>query len=157
MKILATDQSTNVTGIAVLIDGLIKSTERIDMSKNKNPVNRIKDMFFAIVDVIKKEDPDLLVVEAVQQQQNAKSTMMLSQLQGMLIGYAYINNIQISSPMPVEWRSLLKFKQGPSVKRKDLKLQAVKYASDVLNVFASEDECEAACIGYSEYLKEINI
>ena len=80
--------------------------------------------------------------------------MMLSQLQGMLIGYAYSNGIQISSPMPVEWRRKLEFKQGPSVKRQELKLQAIDFAKRNLDLVASEDECEAACIAYYKYKYE---
>lgn len=89
MRILSTDQSTNITGIAVIEDNELITATHIDMHTNKNIPDRIKNMYLSIVDYINLYKPDLLIVEAVQQQANAKATMMLSQLQGMIIGYAY--------------------------------------------------------------------
>lgn len=81
--------------------------------------------------------------------------MMLSQLQGMIIGYAYSHNIPISSPLPVEWRHRLSFIQGKGVKRAELKQQAIDY---IKNKFPesnyTEDECEALCIAYSSFKGE---
>lgn len=151
MRIMATDQSTNITGIAVLDDGNIVEATHIDLHTNKNIPDRIKQMYLSITNYIDKYKPDLLIVEAVQQQANAKATMMLSQLQGMIIGYAYSNNIPIYSPMPVEWRRKLGFKQGPGVKREELKQQAIDYIKLKINDNNyTEDECEALCIAYSK-------
>lgn len=108
-------------------------------------------MFLSIVRIIDLLEPDLLVVEAVQRQSNDKTMMMLSQLQGMLIGYAYIKNISVSSPLPVEWRKVLGFHQGPKVKREELKKQAVEFAKSQFNLDLTEDEAESACIAFAAY------
>ena len=154
MKILATDKSSKKTGIAILDDGKFISSHLIDLSDEKNDVSlRIKHMFFAIIDYINEYSPDILVVEAVQHQANLRTTIMLSQLQGAIIGYSYLKSIPISSPLPSEWREILGFTQGPKIKRSELKEQAIDFCKNTFGLTLPEDEAEATCIAYSEHMR----
>lgn len=153
MKIFAADQSSNLSGIAVIIDGIPTYHKSIDHSTNRDVPDRIKHMFLDLAKCIEDAQPDYLVVEAVQQQTNPKAVMMLSSLQGGLICYAYSHQIPVSSPLPTEWRKILGFHQGPKVKREELKAQAKDFVLKHFGITASEDECEAICIGIAEYLR----
>ena len=153
MKIACCDQSTNVSGMAVITDGVPTYYTAIDHSKNKDVADRIKCMFLDLVKCIDDAQADYLVVEAVQQQTNPKAVMMLSVLQGGLICRAHEHNMPVSSPLPTEWRKVLGFHQGPKVKREELKAQAKDFVLQHFGITASEDECEAICIGIAEYLR----
>jgi len=146
MRVMALDQSSNISGVCVLDDQQVTFYCKIDLSKNKDVPDRIKHMFLEIVKLIEQYKPDLLVVEAVQQQTNAKTSMMLSQLQGGLICYAYEHNIPVVSPMPSQWRSKLDYKQGRAIKREQLKQQSFDYVKSRFGIECSEDEAEAIAI-----------
>lgn len=146
MRVMGLDQSSNISGICVLEDGQLVFYCKIDLSKNKDVPNRIKHMFLEIAKLIEQYKPDLLVVEAVQQQNSPKTSMMLSQLQGGLICYAYEHGIPVVSPLPVQWRSNLSYLQGKGVKREQLKQQSIEYVKSRFGIVCSEDECEAIAI-----------
>ena len=153
MRICATDQSSSRSGLAVIVDGVPTYYTAIDHSSNKDVADRIKHMFLDLSKCIDEANPDYLVVEAVQQQTNPKAVMILSTLQGGLICRAYTCGIPVSSPLPTEWRKILGFRQGPKIKREELKAQAKDFVLQHFSITASEDECEAICIGVAEYLR----
>ena len=64
MRLIATDQASNVSGIAVLDDGVPIHYEAIDLSKDKDPDHRTKEMFLAIVALFEQYKPDYIAVEA---------------------------------------------------------------------------------------------
>ena len=147
MRILAFDQATKMTGWAVLEDGKLLRYGHISEADVASPAERIRDMFIQIADKIEEDMPDLVVIEAVQHQANAKTMLMLSQLQGMCIGAAYQKDLAVYSPLPVEWRKILNYKQGAHMKRAELKQQSIDYVRTHFDIVATEDECEAICIG----------
>ena len=147
MRILAFDQATKITGWAVLEDGELLRYGHISEADVDSPAERIRDMFIQIADKIEEDMPDLVVIEAVQHQANAKTMLMLSQLQGMCIGAAYQKDLAVYSPLPVEWRKILNYKQGAHMKRAELKQQSIDYVRTHFDIVATEDECEAICIG----------
>lgn len=153
MVVLSCDQSSNRSGVAIIRDGVPTYYKAIDHSANKDVPDRIKHMFLDLAKCIDEAQPDYLVVEAVQQQTNPKAAMMLSVLQGSLLGKAYLDDIPVSSPLPTEWRKILGFHQGPKIKREELKAQAKDFVLQHFGITASEDECEAICIGIAEYLR----
>ncbi len=153
MRILAFDQATKMTGWALLEDGKLLHYGHISEADIDSPAERIRDMFIQIADKIEKCTPDLVAIEAVQHQANAKTMLMLSQLQGMCIGVAYLHETNVYSPLPVEWRKILGYKQGAHMKRADLKQQSIDYVRTHFNIVATEDECEAICIGVATHKK----
>ena len=157
MKIVSTDQSSSRSGLAVIVDGVPTHYTAIDHSTNKDVADRIKCMFLDLVKCIDEAQADYLVFEAVQQQTNPKAMMILSVLQGGLICRAYEHGTPVSSPLPTEWRKILGFHQGPKVKREELKAQAKNFVLQHFGIVASEDECEAICIGIAEYLRLNNL
>ena len=116
--------------------------------KIKNTPDRIKVMYLDIISIINRFQPDMVVVEAVQQQASPATSMMLSQLQGMIIGYLYEHNIAVDSPLPTQWRKKLGFQQGQGIKRAELKEQSLTYVKNIYGISTeSDDAAEAVCIG----------
>lgn len=128
----------------------------IDLEKQKvNISERVFVMADKICGYIKKQKPDFVVIEDVAMQVNAATLVQLARLQGAIIGYCKVNGISCDILKPSNWRKILGFKQGSSVKRPELKKQAVEYVKNVYNLELSEDVCEAVCIG-DAFLKSKN-
>ena len=147
-KLLAFDQSTAKTGWAFFDGENLVKYGVVDKVKIKNTPDRIRAMYLEIISIIDQCKPDKVIVEAVQQQASPATSMMLSQLQGMIIGYLYEHDINVDSPLPTQWRHRLGFIQGKGVKREDLKTQSIKYVNEKFGIdTASDDMAEAICIG----------
>ena len=150
--LLALDQSTRCSGYAVFEDGEYVCSGVIDKSKSKlDTYERSFEMARDLWRVIKKYKPDHLVIEDVQNQSNTKTVIILSRLQGMLIGYAEAHKVKTNILLPSMWRSALKFKQGPKVKREELKQQSAGFIKEQYGFNLSEDENEAICIGVAAH------
>ena len=88
-KLLAFDQSTAKTGWAFFDGEKLIEYGVINKTKIKNTPDRIRAMYLDVISIISQFHPDKVIVEAVQQQASPATSMMLSQLQGMIIGYLY--------------------------------------------------------------------
>ena len=147
MKTLAFDQSTTRSGFSVFVDREYDHSGLIDKHKNKDPQSRFKEMYEAIHEVIEKENPDVVIIEDTQMQGgNVASFKMLCQLQGAIIGICYVMNITFHIVTPTQWRAALHFRQGPKVKREELKSQSIEFAKKEFGIDRYEDEMEACCI-----------
>ena len=147
MKVLAFDQSTRVTGWSVFDDGQYVTSGVIDLHKNTDTEERSKQMAVEICKVIKKNKPDTTIIEEVQQQSNVATVIKLARIQGVAIGFCAAHNIELHILTPTRWRSALNYKQGPKVKREDLKQQSLDFVKTELKLdIESEDENEACAI-----------
>lgn len=152
MKLLACDQSTRVSGYAFFEDGKYVQSGIIDMNKSKLETNeRSFEMAKALWKVIKQYKPDHLVLEETQQQNNAKTVIILSRLQGMIIGYAEAHGVKVHIVQPSRWRSALNYAQGPKVKRAELKQQSIEYVKANLGLDLPEDQAESVCEGIAAH------
>lgn len=147
MKVLSMDQSTRVSGYCLFQDGEYVESGVVDMSKSKLETDeRSFEMAKSLWRVIKKYKPDHLIIENVQQQTSPKTVIILSRLQGMIIGYAEAHNVKTHIILPSQWRAELKYNQGPKVKRAELKQQSIDYVENKYGIARSEDECEAIAL-----------
>lgn len=108
-------------------------------------------MYLSIVRLIDENKPDVVVIEDIALQTNAKTLISLANLQGMIIAYCYLNDIIVEIYSPTEWRKTLGFTQGRT-KREDLKAQAINYVLNHFKLDVSEDAAEAICL-YAAYMK----
>ena len=145
-KILAFDQSTKISAYSVFVDGEYIECGHIDLHKMKDTSERVRAMGVELCKIIKKYNPDKVVMEEVAQQSNALTLKLLARIQGIIIGFCAAHNIETYIIEPSKWRSTLKFKQGSGVKREELKRQAIKRVKDVYGLDLMEDECESICI-----------
>lgn len=147
MRIIAFDQSTKVSGWSLFENGDYAASGMVDMSKSKLDTDkRSFEMAKSLWSIINQYKPQHLIIEETQQQSNAKTVIILSRLQGMILGYAEAHGVQTHILRPSEWRSALKYAQGPKVKRAELKEQSINYVKENFGFSLSEDECEAICI-----------
>ena len=149
MKILSFDQSSTNSGYC-LYDTTAKTiitSGAIDKHKIKNTDERVMEMGVAICKKIKELSPDFVTIEHIQNQSNTATVILLARLQGFIIGWCYTHKIRVEIMEPAKWRSQLSFKQGPKVKRDELKQQAVDYVQGYFGIDdCSVDECEAICM-----------
>lgn len=104
-------------------------------------------MLQMIVGKIRSNQPDIVVLEDTVLQRNPKTLKELAKLQGSILGVCFYMDIPCSIIGCPTWRKCLGFKQGSKVKRPELKQQAHDYVMEHFNIDASEDECDAICIG----------
>lgn len=152
-RILCCDQSTKCTGHSFFLDGEYIESGMIDMSKSKLATEeRSFEMAKAIWKLIKNYKPDYIVLEDVQlQKNNAKTMIILARLCGEIIGYAYAHNVNVHIVSPAMWRSKLEYRQGPKVKREELKQQSIDYVKEHLRRELPEDEAEATAMGFAAH------
>lgn len=146
MKILSFDQSTKVSGFALFDGAKYIGSGFIDLHTITDTSERTRQMGIAICNTIKKCSPDVIIIEEVQQQGNADTLKKLARVQGIAIGFATANNIQLHIVEPTKWRKALNYKQGKAVKREELKQQSIDYVKQNFGFNFSEDRCEAICI-----------
>ena len=124
MKLLALDQGTSVSGYA-FFDGtdLVKHGV-ISANKKDEYWIRLQYMRNKVERMIKEYRPDYVVIEGIAMQRDQQAPIKLGQLQGVIMGAAFSNQIPVDILLPTHWRKLNGFKQGAGVKREDLKRQA---------------------------------
>lgn len=150
--VVAFDQSTRASGWSLFENGEYVDSGLIDMSKSKLETDaRSFEMAKALWKIIKKYQPEHLIIEDVQQQSNAKTMIVLARLAGMVIGYAEAHGVKVHILQPSKWRAALSYKQGSKVKREELKQQSLDYVKENLGLSLQEDRAEATCIGIAAH------
>jgi Holliday junction resolvasome RuvABC endonuclease subunit len=148
MKILSMDQSTRVTGYSVFNDGNYVTSGVVDLHKIKDTEERSKQMAVEICRLIEDSKPDCVIIEEVALTSNAQTLKLLARIQGVAIGFCAAHNIPLHVLEPTRWRSALNYRQGPKVKREELKAQSLAFVKKELGLnIKSEDENEACAIG----------
>ena len=140
------DQSTRITGFSVFEDGKYVKSGVIDLHKIKDTDERSKQMAVEICKLIGNTKPDCVIIEEVQQQTNTSTVIKLARIQGVAIGFCAAHNIDLHILTPTRWRSALGYKQGPGVKREELKQQSLDFVKNNFQLELIEDEAEAVCI-----------
>ena len=153
MKILAFDQSSKLSGWSLFEDDKYSCSGVIDKSKIKDSDRRIGEMGLEICKKIQELKPDCVIIENVQQQAGVATVILLSRLQGFILGWCYAHNVRIEIIGPSQWRSTLSFRQGAGVKRKELKVQSIEYVKSNYGLDVSEDEAESICINDGARIK----
>lgn len=146
-KVLSVDQSTRCSGYCLVEDNEYVCSGVIDLSKSTlETPERSFEMAKAIWKLIKKYKPTILAIEDVQNQNSTKTVVVLARLQGLILGYAEAHGVETHILAPTVWRRELNYKQGPKVKRAELKQQSADYVSDKYGFVKTEDENEAIAL-----------
>lgn len=153
MKLLAWDQSSKKSGWCLIEDGKYVTSGIIDKSKIADIDTRIGEMGIAICQQIKELNPDIIVIEDIQNQSSISTVVSLARLQGFILGWCYVKHIKTEIIRPSEWRKVLNFKQGAKVKRQELKEQSMMYVQSTYNMELPEDQSEAICIADAAWIK----
>ena len=146
ITICCLDQSTKSTGYSIWENGTLKKYGLIEVDKNeKNPVERIVQMYSKIRELLKKSKPDYVCLEEVQHQVNPHVCKTLAQLQGAIFASLFDLDIGFCIVEASCWKP---FFGVTSKKRADQKLETIKIVKDKFNKDVSEDEADSIAIGY---------
>lgn len=141
MKILSLDQSTKCTGYCVTEDGRITDWGVLEPTRKKDVVNiRMEEMFFKIKGLVEAVQPDFLVMEGTQYQNNANSFNILSKLQGLIIAIAFLTNLGFYIVEPTCWKSFCDIKGR---RREEQKANTKQFVAERYDIIATEDEADA--------------
>lgn len=145
IKILALDQATKISGFSIWEDkklityGILKANE-----DEKNPIERMKQMYDEIILLIDNNKPNFIVFENVQFQRNYGTFQQLSQLQGVIMAYLFKLDVGFQIIEPSAWKSFCGIKGR---KREDQKKNTQIFVKSKYNIDVSEDEADAIGIG----------
>lgn len=148
-NVLALDASTHRTGYAFFRDGKIQYGAIA--SSSTSPEKRIATMRDNILEIIKKENIDKIIMEEViSNGMNQHTGKLLTWLQGCITVavYEYNKNIKIEYIGASTWRSKLGL-QGYRVLRAEQKKRDIDYANQKYKLQLSaemDDEADSICI-----------
>jgi crossover junction endodeoxyribonuclease RuvC len=146
VTILNLDQSTKITGYSIFKDNNLDTYGLLKANDNEtNPIERMKEMNDKIIALINDVNPNYIVFEQVQFQNNYGTFQQLSQLQGIIMAYLFKINIGFNLIEPTAWKSYCGIKGR---KRVEQKFNTQKFVKERYGVDVSEDEADAIGIGY---------
>lgn len=143
--LLCLDQSTKATGYSVwenknlVAYGVLKSNP-----KESNPIERMKEQYDLIKHLISVTNPDFVVFENVQYQNNFGTFQQLSQLQGVIMSQLFEKDIGFTIVESTAWKSYCSVRGR---KRAEQKASAIQMVKDKFNIEVSEDEADSIGIG----------
>lgn len=147
-KLISMDTSSNSTGVAIFIDGVLSRHFLIDLKKMKNTDERISEMIKQIYTVIDTEKPDIIVTELTVVTRNAQAQRNLTMILGAIYGKCIERNIWYHSFRPTEWRSLIDTDKKPKGrKRENYKEWSMELVSDFYNIESNDDISDAILLG----------
>lgn len=145
IRILALDQSTKITGFSVWENkklvgyGLLNSNV-----KENNPLERMRIMGDLISEKIEELQPNVVIIEGVQFQNNYRTYSQLSQMQGVIFNILFTRDIAFRLIEPTAWKSYSKIKGKKRVEQKENTILMVR---NKFGINVSEDEADAIGIG----------
>lgn len=156
MIYLSLDQSSRITGWAVFEDKKLTDCGQFVIKANKTMQERLNDFISELEILITTFKPDKIFYEGIQYQSNAETYKKLAYIQAMIIFCTNVLNIEIEELSPSHWRSILKdefnWKFGRA--RAEQKEKSQSFVEKYFNIIASEDTCDAICLGYAGIVEE---
>lgn len=141
------DSSSTKTGISLFLNGKLWKVLLIDLKEEKDMDKRFKNMAYNILTLLMEYKPYILYIEETVVPRNVSTQRFLTRLQGVMYGWCIMNDCEFNTIRPTEWRKLLGFEQGASVKRDQLKKKAIEYVEHTFSIEMTEDAAESVCIG----------
>ena len=148
-KLISMDTSSNMTGVAIFIDGVLSRHFLIDRKNIKNTDERIAAMIADIYKLLDEEKPDIVVTELTVVTRNAQAQRNLTMILGAIYGKCIEKNIWYHSFRPTEWRFLVDTNKKPSGrKRDDYKEWSMEVVNDLYGIHClTDDVSDAILIG----------
>lgn len=152
-RLISIDSSSTKTGWALFESGkYIKSNIiNLDTSECKkkyknNSEQRIEDMCLHIINLLRKYQPDIIVIEKLNVGRNMVAVRTLSKVIGVVYCYAILNNCFYFEIQPSQWRSQLGM-QSSKRKREEYKKLSIDYVKNHLEKDVTDDEADSICAG----------
>ena len=149
MKVLALDQSTRVTGWAVFADGALQEYCKFDAENAGTDIGKrltyIREKVKALID---KHGIQKVLIEEIQLQNTVGNNVVtykkLAYVQAVLIQMFDELKLPYEVIASSSWKSTLGIKGRA---RAEQKKNAQIYVNTIYGIKATQDECDAICIG----------
>ena len=146
-RILALDQASRVSGWSIFIDGKLEDWGHLNTDQEEVGERLVQIRDF-IINKVKEWDIDTIAFEDIQLQSsvgnNVKTFKVLANVYGVVLETAVeLKKNFIIVPSTV-WKSKLQIKGRT---RPEQKRNAQTYVTTQYNIKATQDECDAICIG----------
>ena len=156
-KLMSIDSSTNATGYAFFINGVLKSYSTCDYSYIKNTQKRIDNMILFICEMIENERPDIVITELTVVNRNAEAQRNLTMILGAIRYKCLELKIEYHSLRPTEWRKLIKNKDEKIPrKREELKKWSINKIKENYNIETHSDDLSDAILIGQGYINSFN-
>lgn len=147
IRLLALDTSSTITGWALYLNGKLNKHNIIDLSKNNDSEQRLKQMKQQIIAILKKIKPHIVVIEANRNNNNVKTVRMLSSIMGVVEGYCLTCDIYYEELPPSQWRKYVKDNEILPTHRDDLKKWSIDKVTNMGISIQTDDESDAILLG----------
>ena len=146
-RILALDQASRVSGWSIFIDGELKKwghlvTEQEDIGERLVTIRKF------IIDTVQEWEIDTIAFEDIQMQSTVGNNVHTFKTLANVYGVVYETAVELNKKViilpSVTWKSKLQIK---GKKRPEQKKNAQLWVQSTYNVKATQDECDAICIG----------
>lgn len=149
MKILALDQSTRVTGWAVFADDALQEYGKFDAENAGTDIGkRLTYIREKVKTLIDKYDIQKILIEEIQLQNTVGNNVVtykkLAYVQAILIQMFDELRLPYEIIASSSWKSTLGIKGRA---RAEQKKNAQIYVNTIYDIKATQDECDAICIG----------
>ena len=146
-KLLALDQSSRITGWAIFENGELIQHGKFEFTDSDIDTRLLK-IRNKVQDLICFNRIDEVILEDIQQQNNVANNVqtfkILAEVYGVVSELLAEMQVTHSSVLATSWKSTLGIK-GKS--RAEQKKNAQQYVLNNLAIKATQDECDAICIG----------
>lgn len=142
-RTIALDNATHITGWAIFDDNKLVSYGKYTTKSTETP-DRILEMGDWLTNLLDKWEPDTIILEDIQQQNNVSTFKVLAKLQGVLEYISKKSGVEYYIVSPATWKSYNKVK-GKS--RVDQKKSAQLIVTELYGIQATQDESDAILLG----------
>lgn len=147
--ILALDQATRDSGWSIFNGSNLVDYGHWSFT-DEDVAFRIHRLCQQIESKIDEYEPDIIVIENIQLQQNNVDTFQkLAWVQGAILQICINRKIEYKIVKPSEWRAQCNFLKGNDKHRDNQKKIAQEWVKATFNKKCTQDESDAICIGYA--------
>lgn len=151
-KLLALDQSSHITGWAVFDGDKLVAHGKISVD-DPDIGERLYKIKTQVIELIDKYKITEVVFEDIQLQTNVVQNVRTFKVLAEVFGVLYETFTELELPneavLAASWKSTLGIR---GIDRATQKKNAAEYVAKIYNIKATQDECDAICIG-THYIK----
>lgn len=158
MRLLALDQASRVTGVAIFDDDKLVKYGTFEIKSNQELGKRLTQFLENLDKLYAAYHFDVIVYEDIQLQMgNVETYKKLAYVQAMILFWCEKHEKNLYCLSPSHWRKILKDKYGMSWgrKRAEQKQTAINFIQEHYQKEVDSDTADAICIGCAANI-EIN-
>lgn len=147
-KMVSLDTSSTETGYAYFENGILIESGVINLKKEKDIEIRLEDMCLNIINVLSEYKPETVVIEMTVVERGASTQRLLSEIVGVVRGWALCNYAEFVIFRPSVWRKYVcaEDEKVPK-KRADCKLWSMHKVKQLFSIEVDDNESDAILVG----------